>query len=220
MALKRDNTKVRTSRYFLDEWFSKIHDLLIIGNTLFVSGRNEDHYFVVKVLLDSEDRDKVVIFKDLCQGLETFMKMSKSISQGNILLKLNYKLLLLSEDGDVINTIKLSFDVYDALEIRPQTYIVCCQEEVCIIDHYGDKVARYSSISSYQRIRFPQFVAKDKHGTIYIYDFLTKHVFVLDNTLSFVSSHRLGHLLKLSYDMERNLLLALSVDNILLTFSL
>lgn len=195
---------------------TQVHDVLVSGDDAFVLGRRGILYDSVVKMNASFGHCPEVIYTMTNQ--ENICCLSESCC-GKLLLVLSNRLLHLSENGDVVKTVDLTFDVYDALQIDETRYVVCSRdEEVCVVDDSGNKIAKYSDK---KQLKSPYRLAKDNYGYVFLTDYFSKLILVLDRGLNYISSHDVGeYLFKILYDGEKDLLLALSNCNKLITFKL
>ena len=143
------------------------------------------------------------------------LRLSKSYDD-NILLVLSDKILQLSESGDVMKTINLSFNICDALQIDEGLYVVCCETELCIVDHDGSKIVTYSPFDESLKISSPFRLAKDCNGNIYMSDQNTRSVFILNYGLDFITHHELNDsVIKMYFNETENILSVLTRSKII-----
>ena len=204
------------SSYDFKNKLSQVHDMMVSGDDMFILGRRGILYDnVIKINASFKDYPQEIY---TLSNQESICCLSESCS-GKLLLVLSKKLLHLSENGEVLKTIDLSFDIYDALQVDETRYIVCCRDDdVCVVDDSGEKIVRYSDKKV---IKSPYRLAKDNYGYVFLTDYFSKTILVLDQGLNYISSHDVAeYLFKILYDRERDSLLALSNCNKLLTFEL
>ena len=223
--LTESSSKLKDKKFIyklddLDELISNVEDMLIIDDLLFVAGTSDDECgYVVKFHMGRKRCKQKQIFEHPLEDKTYWMRLSKSLWEC-ILVILKNKIVELSDDGDVLKTIDLTFDIIYALPFDLKSYIVCCPKEVCIIDDKGFKI-RNSSCGEYRALTAPCCLVKDKRGDTYAVDIFTKKLFVFDHHLIIKMSLDLTNdFVKLCYDKERDVLMAIDEHNSLLTFEL
>ena len=124
---------------------SVIFDLMVVDDILYVSGRSDDENmsrFLKTIKVDLAPlSEPVEILKRPYKG-EMF-RLSKSC-WATILLCSSNKIIHLTENGDVVREVDLSFDVYDVVQLNDRHHFVySLGKEVCIVDERGTKVTTY-----------------------------------------------------------------------------
>ena len=199
----------KKSYYFEDE-LTDLSDIVIIDNTLFVAGRSNQSNDIVRVAKFHIKSDNAPLKICDIQSEGDVLRLSKSFD-GNLLLVLSDKILQLSANGDVMKTINLSFNICDALQIGQHRYVVCCETELCIVDHNGLKIVTYSPPNKCYKISSPFRLVKDNFGDIFVSDKTTPFCYVVDYGLNFLDSHHIGGTaLKMYFDESTMALIILT----------
>ena len=191
---------------------SRVSDLLAMDGMLYLAGSDERDTIKVIKMEDVHELDKVlVIYKTKHKAY--VLKLSKS-SCGNVLLILHNKILLLSEIGDVMKTINLSFEIYNALQFDDKHFVVLCDDKVCFVDDSGKMTLIHhphrSPSNEQYFLKYANCLAKDDCGNIYVGGAVSDIV-VLDSDLNFVTSHIIGEIVsKIFYDEGSSALLVLA----------
>lgn len=208
------------SSFDFKQVLERTSDLLVINERLYVSGcfTNSQYqvlgFQIIKIDFLS-NCDPLVIYKSsgsnygYNNNLQTLTKLSESLC-GNILLILCNQIMLLSENGFLIKTTSLQYNIREALQLDHQRYIVCCEDyKVCIIDEHGDFVWTFSPSNECHKMQSP-CLAMDNYRNIYMGD---SNILVLDHKVglkSFHSIHGINENIKKMYcNKENNTLLVL-----------
>ena len=207
---------------------AKVTDLLHVNNILYVSGYGYSSYSSTNLIDRLNYIFKFVIANNqssLFYKVEYnnyVLRLSKSYLS-TLLLILRNKIMHFTEQGKIMKTINLPFQILDALQLQEKLYAVISDSELCLVNDFGEKILRYSSDLDIRDIKSPGCLTKDNFGNIYVFSDKSnnKKIFVLDQALNFRSSHDIGHVvLKMCYDESKDTLLVLKNDRTLLTFQL
>ena len=196
--------------YYFEYELTDLSDIVIINNTLFVAGRSNQSNDIVRVAKFHIKSDNAP--QKICdiQSEGDVLRLSKSFD-GNPLLVLSDKILQLSANGDVMKTINLSFNICDALQIGQHRYVVCCETELCIVDHKGLIKVTYSPPNKCYKINSPFRLAKDNFGDIFVSDKTSPFFYVVDYNLNFLNFHNIGgNALKMHFNESRMALIILT----------
>ena len=216
------------SSYDLKNVISKVSDLLAFNEMLFVIGfegnynnntnpRNSLSYNISGISANDNSIVKVIKIDSLSQPLviykfsnQNVCKLTKSFCQKDLLIILSNKLILLSQSGNVRNSIDLNFSIKNALQLDDQSYVVCSQNyDVCIINNCGNNCWKYSPSNDCHKFTSP-CLAVDNYGNIYVGG---RNILVVDRGLHFSSFHVLcdvnEELCQMCYDEVNDMLLVL-----------
>lgn len=198
----------------------EIHDMLVIGMTLYISGRYQDRHRIVKVPVTTGENIPTTIYDSYTSNKVYSIKLKKSAC-GNIIAIFDYQLLHISINGQVTKTIMYGYcnkmpSITDVLQHKDGRHVIVFEGQIHMIDDYGVEVAVYSHCKQNPLIVSPSILVKDKYENVYIYDTTTKNIFVLDRCLRFKTYYDFGQDVSgMFFDEDRNKLIALSNQRLL-----
>lgn len=202
-----------------------VHDMLIFNDKLIVVGGSDQRngckvnkILKVGLLLKGGPSE---MYEFPCRG---YLPRLSTTLCGNVLCVSNDNLVHLSENGDVLKKVDLSFNITNALQTDHRQYVVCkLFGDICIVNDVGEVLVKYSPSKDFRKIKSPTCLATDRCGYIYACGNSwpvtqenrdKKKVCVLGRSLNFVWSCELkGFLSKMYFSQTNNKLLTLlSID--------
>ena len=192
---------------------NKVNDVTVIDGVFYVAFvGNDNFYYIFKCHLEFSGCEPSQIHYRPFSQEGHVVRLSKSLS-GNILFVLSKKIMHLSTNGEVLKSVNLPFDIFDALELDKKRYVVSRLSEICTIDCNGNRLLTYTCCNNDPPLSFDiraLSVTKDNRGNIYVNDYWKKEILVLDHCLSLRSSVALDRsLLDIVFDEEKDKLRAL-----------